>query len=180
MRKASDDGQNEYGGCPTALEPIGGSLIRLIKPQYSLCSFENDLFAEVLVPVGALDPKAYLHIVSYAIEGLRSVEQDIGIPLRITGSSDNLLYQSERWVADSDETHLYPLFRLYGDDSFLAATIVGSFDQQPFISRLAQTETSFFVHYDDRNHHRPGACRFHAQPRLPADEQTAQFGWAHC
>ena len=46
---------------------------------------------------------------------------------------------------EDEGTHLYPGYKLYGDDAFLAATISASFDQQPIIDRLAKTETSFFI-----------------------------------
>jgi diguanylate cyclase (GGDEF)-like protein/PAS domain S-box-containing protein len=142
---SSDDGSNSYGGCPTALESIGGSLIRLLKPKYTLCSFDGQLFSEVLVPVGALEPKAYLHIVAYAVEGLRRIEQQIRIPISIDNSSGASLYRSTDWVGADEGGRLYPSYKLYGDDAFLGATISASFDQQPVIDRLEKTETSFFI-----------------------------------
>ena len=142
---SSDDGANSYSGCPTALESIGGSLIRLLKPKYTLCSFDGQLFSEVLIPVGALEPKAYLHIVAYAVEGLRGIEQQIRIPISIDNSSGASLYRSTKWVGADEGDRLYPSYKLYGDDAFLGATISASFDQQPVIDRLGKTETSFFI-----------------------------------
>ena len=142
---SSIDGQRTYNGCPAVLENISGSLIRLLKPAYGLCSFEGNLYTEVLVPVGTLEPRAYLHIVSYAVDALREIEQNIDMPMRIENGTGENLYRSERWVEPGEGTHLYPQFRIYGDDSFLGATLVASFDQQPFIQRLSQTETSFFI-----------------------------------
>jgi hypothetical protein len=120
-------------------------LVRIAKPNYSLCSFDGQLYSEVLMPVGALEPKAYLHVVAYAIEGLRDIELDIEMPLKVVHSSGTSLYQSDAWVDGGEGSHLYPSYKLYGDDSFLAATISASFDQQPVIDRLAKTETNFFI-----------------------------------
>lgn len=142
---SSDDGLNSYGGCPTALESIGGPLVRLLKPRYVLCSFDANLFSEVLVPVGALEPRAYVHIVAYAVEGLKRIEQQIRIPISVDNGMGANLYHSPDWVAAKTGTHLYPSYKLYGDDAFLGATISASFDQQPVLERLGQTETSFFV-----------------------------------
>ena len=142
---SSDDDLNSYAGCPTALESIGGSLIRLLKPKYSLCSFDGELYSEVLVPVGELEPRAYLHIVAYAVEGLKRIEQELGIPISVDNGQGANLYRSPKWVAQGEETHLYPLYKLYGDDAFLGATIGASFDQQPVLDRLQQTEANFFI-----------------------------------
>ena len=143
--QVSDDGLQGYAGCPTALESIGGSLIRLLKPSYSLCSFDDQLYSEVLMPVGDSEPQAYLHVVAYAIEGLKNIERNIQIPLKIDHGSGSSLYLSDAWVDEGEGSHLYPSYKLYGDDAFLAATISASFDQQPVIDGLAETETSFFV-----------------------------------
>ncbi len=143
--QSSDDGLNSYTGCSVALESIGGPLIRLLKPKYTLCSFDDQLYSEVIVPVGVLEPKAYLHVIAYAIDGLKQIEQSVGIPLEIAHGSGSSLYLSDQWVDEASGTHLYPSYKLYGDDSFLGATISASYDQQPLIERLDRIETNFFV-----------------------------------
>ncbi|MCP4875384.1 MAG: EAL domain-containing protein [Gammaproteobacteria bacterium] len=143
--QSSDDGLKSYTGCPVALESLGGPLIRLLKPKYTLCSFDDQLYSEVLVPVGVLEPKAYLHVIAYAIDGLKQIEQSVGIPLEIAHGSGSSLYLSDQWVDEASGTHLYPSYKLYGDDSFLGATISASYDQQPLIERLDRIETNFFV-----------------------------------
>jgi len=141
----SDDGMNSYLGCPVLLASVGESLIRLLKPKYALCSYANNLYSEVFVPVGTLEPKAYLHVVGYAVEGLKTIEADIGMPLSITTSSGINLYRSKKWVTSSRESHLYPIYKLYGDDSLLGVNIAASADQRTFIGRLDRAETSFFI-----------------------------------
>ncbi len=143
--QSSDDGVRDYSGCPALLEGISGSLIRLLKPAYGLCSYQGTPYTEVLVPVGTLEPRAYLHVVAHAVEALREIEQAIDMPLRIENSEGLELYRSDRWVEPGGNTHLYPLQKIYGDDSFLGATLIASYDQQPFAQRLGQTETSFFM-----------------------------------
>ncbi|MDH3386840.1 MAG: EAL domain-containing protein [Gammaproteobacteria bacterium] len=143
--RSSDEGLEGYGGCPAALESIGGSLIRLLKPRYALCSFDGSLLSEVLVPVGSLEPIAYLQIIADAVEGLKRIERRIGMPLKIAQSADVDLYRSPKWVEAGTGTHLYPTYKLYGDDAFLGATIGAAFDKRPVIDRLARTEASFFL-----------------------------------
>ena len=143
--QSSDDGQKAYAGCPLAMKSIGGALIRLLKPRYMLCSFDDQLYSEVLMPVGTLEPKAYLHIVAYATEGLKEIEKNIGIPVRLTNGAGAEVYLSKEWVEESVGTHLYPTYKLYGDDAFLGAVISLSLDQQPVLRRLSQTEANFFI-----------------------------------
>ena len=143
--QSSDDGLHGYDGCPTVLSSIGGSLIRLLKPAYAVCSFDGQLFTEVLVPVGALEPKAYLHVVAYAVDGLQRIEKLVELPLLIENASGVVLYRSDQWVDDSDDTHLYPDYRLYGSDSFHGVTITAAYEQRQVIERLQRTENSFFI-----------------------------------
>jgi diguanylate cyclase (GGDEF)-like protein/PAS domain S-box-containing protein len=145
LAQISDDGSQGYTGCATATESIGGSLARLSTPSYSLCSFDAQLFSEVLVPIGNQEAEAYLHVVAYAIDGLKKIEQAIAMPLKVVHGSGSSLYLSDAWVEESEGGFLYPSYKLYGDDAFLAATISAAFDQQPVIERLAKTETSFFI-----------------------------------
>jgi len=63
---SSDDDLNSYTGCPEVLKSIGGSLTRQVKPRYALCSFDNRLLSEVLVPLGNPEPQAYLHVIADA------------------------------------------------------------------------------------------------------------------
>ena len=95
--QSSVDGLNSYAGCAKVLESLGGSLIRVLKPRYALCTFDHRLFSEVLVPVGTLEPRAYLHIIADAGEGLSKIEAKIGMPIRVTHGSGELLYRSEQW-----------------------------------------------------------------------------------
>ena len=143
--QSSDDDLDSYSGCPMTLESIGGSLLRVLKPSYSVCSFDDQLYSEVLVPVGALEPRGYLQVIAYAVDGLKSVESHIEMPMRITHGSGELLYQSENWVEPEGDQYLYPSFKLYGDDAFLGASVAALFDQQILSDRLSRAETNFFI-----------------------------------
>ena len=145
LAHSSDDGLNSYAGCPIALKAIGGSLVRLLKPKYALCSFDGQLYTEVLMPVGTLEPKAYLHVIAYALDGLKEIEQHLDLPLRITTAAGAPVYLSPRWVDGDSGTHVNPVYRIYGDDAFLGATIAAAVNRNIVINRLKPTETSFFI-----------------------------------
>ena len=143
--QSSVDGINSYAGCAVVLDSLGGALIRLLKPRYALCTFDNRLFAEVLVPVGTLEPRAYLHIIADAGDGIRRIESKIGMPVRVAHGSGELLYRSKQWGDADDESYLYPTFKLYGDDAFIGAVVSAAFDQRPLIERLQRTKTGFLM-----------------------------------
>jgi diguanylate cyclase (GGDEF)-like protein/PAS domain S-box-containing protein len=143
--RSNDDDLDSYTGCAEVLKFIGGSLTRLAKPKYSLCSFDNRLLSEVLVPVGSPGPRAYLHIIADAREGLKKLEDEIRMPISVVHGSGKSLYRSSEWSDDDFDTHLYPTYKLYGDDAFLGATISAAFDQEPLVARLEDTETSFLI-----------------------------------
>jgi len=142
---STDDGLNSYTGCAEVLKFIGGSLTRLVKPKYSLCSFDNRLLSEVLVPVGSPEPRAYLHIISDASEGLKRIEDKIRMPISVVHGSGESLYRSAEWSDEGSENHLYPAYKLYGDDAFLGATITAAFDQKPLVAGLDDTKSSFLI-----------------------------------
>ena len=142
---ANDNNLQPYTGCPVVLRGIGLAESIILKPRYALCSFEGMLYSEALVPIGALDPKGYLHVIVYASQGLKKLEQDIEMPLRITASDGTELFQSASWPESLPESFLMPAYRLYGDDSFFGANITGAFDQQAFLKRLDITENNFLL-----------------------------------
>jgi len=142
---SSDDDLNSYTGCPEVLKSIGGSLTRQVKPRYALCSFDNRLLSEVLVPLGNPEPQAYLHVIADASEGLKRLEDGIRMPVSVVHGSGESLYRSAEWSDDDFDTHLYPTYKLYGDDAFLGATISAAFDREPLLARLEETETSFLI-----------------------------------
>ena len=143
--KSAVDELDSYAGCAELLNAIGGSLVRLLKPAYALCSFDSQLFSEVLTPVGALEPQAYLHVIADASSELKSIESKLGMPLNLNHGSGKPLYRSANWRDVDDGSLLYPSFRLYGDDAFMAARVSVAYDQQPMIDRLERTESSFFI-----------------------------------
>ncbi|MCP4331259.1 MAG: EAL domain-containing protein [Gammaproteobacteria bacterium] len=142
---SSDDGFNSYTGCPKALKSIGGSLTRLVKPKYVLCSFDNRLLSEALVPLGNPESQAYLHVIADASEGFKRLEDGMMMPVSVVHGSGESLYRSAEWSDDDFDTHLYPTYKLYGDDSFLGATISVAFDREPLLTRLDETESSFLI-----------------------------------
>ena len=145
LTRSAVDELAAYPGCAELLESVQGSLIRLVKPKYALCSFEERLLGEVLIPVGTLEPRAYLQVIADAGVALQRIEQTIDMPILIEHGSGRILHRSAQWVEPGHTAYLFPEYHLYGDDAFLGATVYAAYDQQPLINRLDNTETGFLI-----------------------------------
>ena len=135
-----------YQGCATMLAGLGAGIIRQSTTVDALCGFEDALYSELLLPVknqGSSEPIAYLHLITNAVASFGEIGELLGTPLRITTSAGVPLYESPDWV--TDEGYLYPQFRLYGDDSFLAAIITAAFDQSVFLQQLSRANQNFVL-----------------------------------
>jgi PAS domain S-box-containing protein len=67
------------------------------------------------------------------------------MPLQITTGNEDVRYRSDNWPDTDGDSQLYPVYRLYGDDSTLGANIIGSSDQSLFLDRLERTEDKFLI-----------------------------------
>jgi Amt family ammonium transporter len=97
------------------------------------------------MPVGASSPQAYIHVIAYAIDALKTLERGIDMPLQITTGSANLLYRSPAWSETERDSQLRPVYQLYGDDSLLGVNITGSSDQRIFLEQLESTRNNFLL-----------------------------------
>ena len=67
------------------------------------------------------------------------------MPLQITTGNKNVRYRSNIWPDNDSDIQLRSVFNLYGDDLILGASIVGSFDQQIFLSHIEHTKGKFLI-----------------------------------
>ncbi len=142
---ASDNSQQSYNGCIVTLKAIIGAGFNRQISKNALCSHENNLYTEILTPIEFPDFRAYLQIIAYAIESLGTIEQHMDMPLQITTGNKNVRYRSNNWPDNDSDIQLRSVFNLYGDDLILGASIVGSFDQQIFLSHLEHTKGKFLI-----------------------------------
>ena len=72
-----------------------------LKPMSQLCTKGNDALLGVIVPVGGLNPFAYMLMVSDPAFSLIQLEQTLGDPIKITRYSGDVVYQSSVWPDES-------------------------------------------------------------------------------
>ena len=145
IAQGSDDSLPAYSGCIIILNAISKGGFGLQISKNSLCSFENNLYSEILIPIEIFGSRGFLQIIAYAIDSLITLEQQIDMPLQIAAGNENVLYRSNNWPEIERDGHLHPVYRLYGDDSILGANITASSDRQLFLNRLDHTEGKFLV-----------------------------------
>jgi diguanylate cyclase (GGDEF)-like protein/PAS domain S-box-containing protein len=134
----------EFVGCQATINAIESPGIQL-GSKNALCSSNELLFSDVLVPIGGLNSVAYLQVVGYAVERLKLLEQLVDMPLKITNSSAEIVYRSADWSNRVQTSFLYPEYHLYDEDSALAVSFSGAFNQQAFLGRINHTENSFLI-----------------------------------
>jgi len=70
-----------------------------LKPMSQLCTKNYESLFGVIVPVGTLDPFAYMLLVSDPAHNVIQLEETLGDPIRILRYSDEVVYQSPNWPA---------------------------------------------------------------------------------
>ena len=145
LARVSDDNLQAYSGCIVILNAISEASFNRQISKNALCTYENNLYAEILLPIDTSNSRTYLQVIAYAIDSLKVLEQKIEMPLQITTGDENVLYRSDIWAESDHRYHLHPVYRLYGDDSSLGANITGMSDQHIFLNRLEHSKDKYLV-----------------------------------
>lgn len=138
-------GLQPFTGCRVTIDAIDTADFQRAKFKRALCTNNELLFSDVLIPVGDLNPVAYLQVIAYAVEGLKSLEQMIDMPLKITNGVGDVLFQSKEWMDTEQNGYLYPRYHLYDDDASLGANIYGAFNQSRFLNSIDQAQDNFLI-----------------------------------
>ncbi|WP_455219945.1 histidine kinase dimerization/phospho-acceptor domain-containing protein, partial [Kaarinaea lacus] len=71
--------------------------VERLKPMAQLCTKKNEALFGVIVPVGSLNPFAYMLIISDPAFSIIQLEQTLGDPVKITRYTGDIVYQSPVW-----------------------------------------------------------------------------------
>jgi len=145
VAQASDENLRAYGGCTvTGVAMTTTSRSQPISKN-ALCSYKGNAYSEILSPINGSSPENYLQVIANAIDNLKIIEQHLEMPLQISTGNGTVNYRSDNWRESGHDSLLYPVYRLYGDDSSFGVNITGLSDQQIFFNRLERTKNSFLV-----------------------------------
>lgn len=126
VAEAHEDNDLSYSGCPLVIDQVTRSTgYNSLKPKYVTCSFDGDLYAEVVVPIGSLRPRGYLHVISYVQNELQSLEKEISNPVKLLNVEQQELYRSRNWPQGQPSRDEFSevSYTLFGDDLVPGLTI---------------------------------------------------------
>ena len=145
IAQVGDNNLQVYSGCLVIPNAINNAGIGHQVFKNALCSYDNNLYSEILIPIQNSAQRVYLQVIAYSIDSLMALEFQIDMPLLITSGNKHVRYRSKNWPTSRQDGELRPVYRLYGDDSILAAIFTGSSDQSIFLDRLKRTENEFLI-----------------------------------
>ncbi len=82
-----------------ALERQGAEKLKLLS---SMCLYKNHPVFAAIVPLGGLNPDAYIQIITDLGYSLQEIEQSLAMPIQMNSLDGQLLYQSKDWLLIPD------------------------------------------------------------------------------
>lgn len=141
---AHADGYLQYSGCPVLIDKI---ITQNIPQEYTLCSHEGELYAEVILALDEPGTTGFLHLIAHVSDQLQRLEKEIKAPIQITSPNKATLYQSSNWSSflDQDDRHKVVSYVLYGDDHVPGLTISGIYDFSDFSQLIGETSMNLLI-----------------------------------
>jgi signal transduction histidine kinase/CheY-like chemotaxis protein len=148
------DQANGIGGqsCPglvkLALQRQGSERLKVIS---QMCLDGGYPLLHVIIPIGGFKIAGYLEIVSHPAHSLIGIEEDLGLPLKITLADGELVYQSPKWPQDDARNqHVIATYMRRNDDGRNAFRIsivrdINDYQQQLNGLRYASMVTAILI-----------------------------------
>ncbi len=130
-----------YNGCPLIIDRVtSASGIQRLKAKYALCHEQATPMAEIVVSIGSLRPRAYLHVITYLKDEFISLQNAIGMPIKLQNVDQEVLFQSPTWEDPPGRSpdYLPVSYTLYGDDNIPGVVITALKDISLFNLRDEQ------------------------------------------
>ncbi len=80
-----------------ARQRTGAERLKMIS---KVCLDEGYPLLHVIIPIGGFSVAGYLEVVSHPAHNLMGIENDLGLPLKITLANGEIVYQSPKWPED--------------------------------------------------------------------------------
>lgn len=105
-----------------------------LKPLSGFCVVNDRLLHYGIVTIGGLIPRGYLQTITNPVLNLEQLSEQLGLPIRIRQSEDDIVYQSESWNAmmDSDVHTLSTVSELGGIADEARLYVEALVDLEPF------------------------------------------------
>lgn len=110
------------------------------KVLHEICVRDAHPHHATLLPIGSLKPVGYLQVIVSPIEALQHIRAALGMPMRLTGSDGETLFQSEDWPLDpGNSANLMAEYALPAADNQTALTVTLASDLSDVSEKLAAT-----------------------------------------
>jgi diguanylate cyclase (GGDEF)-like protein len=77
-----------------------------LKTVASLCRYKEYPMHMVIVPIGGLRISGYMAAIADPVNAIKSAENNLNMPFRITNISGDVAYQSPEWLSHNDDNNL--------------------------------------------------------------------------
>ena len=127
-----------------------------LKPLSSMCLYKHEPVFAAIVPLGGLNPEAYIQIVTDLAYSLQKIEQSLARPIQMNSLNGEFIYQSEDWLLIPDNRNYLNIdLPITSEDNKHIMTILLQSDMREFdkefteyrnrIMSLALITTAFTV-----------------------------------
>lgn len=120
--------------------------VQRTKPVTQLCEYNNRPLLSSIVSIGSIRPKGYIQIVADPAHILTKIESELGIPLIIYNSNNELLHQSINWPNNNIlQEHLVSTHTIYDDAKNVSLKVSGASDITAFKEHLDDTRYKVLI-----------------------------------
>ncbi|MBE9564127.1 MAG: EAL domain-containing protein [Proteobacteria bacterium] len=120
--------------------------IQRTKPVTQLCQYNNRPLLSSIVSIGSIRPKGYIQIIADPAHILTKIEAELGIPLIIYNSNNELLHQSINWPNNNNlQEHLVSTHTIFDDANNVSLKVSGASDITAFKEHLDDTRYKVLI-----------------------------------
>ncbi len=130
-----------YNGCPLIIDRVrSASGTQRLKAKYALCQDRNMPMTEVVVSIGSLKPRAYLHVIAHLKDEFVGLHSELRMPMKLQNVDQEVLFVSPAWEDPEgrDPDYLPVSYTLYGDDNIPGIVMTALKDVSQFNHQDAQ------------------------------------------
>ena len=127
--------------CASAMNHVASlATAQRTRPESRLCQHNNRPLLSTILSIGSIKPQGYVQIITSPAHILTQIEHELGIPVRLFSSNDELMHQSLNWPDEESLHHnLLSTYSLLDNEGEPFLKIQSSTDMSVFLDRLNHT-----------------------------------------
>jgi GGDEF domain-containing protein len=111
-----------------------------LKTKSGICNHNEKTYHIVILPVGGLILKGYMMIITDPVNNLKTIENDIGMPVKLIYNNETVVYKSQNWdeVSNSND-YIIADYHLKNSNDSVSLHIEIIENIAPFYNKLPNT-----------------------------------------